>query len=284
MPIKEKVKKIEVNRMRNGYIIDRLTSVNIQEIVKIGGKVVDVYEGVIYRENFKVGPFRKVIEKLFALRQKYKDEKNDLMQGLVKLIMNSLYGVQIRRNINESHSCKSETWMKTEFDGNVLGCWKLPNGNYIVKMKKDDGLDDDCDIKNTLPAVLGAFILSNSKRNMNNFIREINGFYNNSIDYGDTDSLYIEKKYWDVLDKANLVEGLCQGKNDYKTGGIFYGLFLAPKIKYCLTIDDYGIIQEHKTCKGFNDSKGLLDRSQYFKMVEGKKNISYVTKILEKIV
>ena len=65
-------------------------------------------------------------------------------------------------------------------------------------MKKDDGLDDDCDIKNTLPAVLGAFILSNNKRNMNNFIREINGFYNNSIYYGDTDSLYIEKKYWDV--------------------------------------------------------------------------------------
>ena len=40
---------------------------------------------------------------------------------------------------------------------------------------------------------------------MNNFIREINGFYNNSIYYGDNDSLYIEKKYWDVLDKAKLV-------------------------------------------------------------------------------
>ena len=48
-------------------------------------------------------------------------------------------------------------------------------------MKKDDGLDDDSDMKNTLPAVLGAFILSNSKRIMNNFIRESNGFYNNSI-------------------------------------------------------------------------------------------------------
>ena len=199
LPIKEKVKKIEVNRMRNGYIIDTLTSVDIQEIVKIGGKVVEIYECVIYRENFKVSPFRKVIEKLFALRQKYKDEKNDLMQGLVKLIMNSSYGVQIRKDINESYHCKSETWMKTEFDENVLDYWKLPNGNYIVKMKKDDGLDDDCDIKNTLPAVLGAFILSNSKRIMNNFIREINGFYNNSIYYGDTDSLYIEKNigtYW----------------------------------------------------------------------------------------
>ena len=83
--------------------------------------------------------------------------------------------------------------MKTEIDENVIDYWKLPNGNYIVRMKKDYGLDDDCDIKNTLPAVLGAFILSNIQRIMNNFIREINGFYYNSIYYGDTDSLYIKK-------------------------------------------------------------------------------------------
>ena len=95
LPIKEKVEKIEVSRMRNGYIIDTLTSVDIQEIVKIG-KVIEIYEGVICRGNFKVSPFRKVIEKLFAVGQKYKDEKNDLLQSLLKLIMNSLYGVQIR--------------------------------------------------------------------------------------------------------------------------------------------------------------------------------------------
>ena len=77
------------------------------------------------------------------------------MQGLVKLILNSRFGVQIRRKINESYYCKSETWTKTGFDGNVIGYWKLPNGEYIVNMKKDDGLDDDCEIKNTLPAVLG---------------------------------------------------------------------------------------------------------------------------------
>ena len=39
-------------------------------------------------------------------------------------------------------------------------------------MKKDDGLDDDCDIEDTLPAVSGAFTLSNSKRIIINFIRE----------------------------------------------------------------------------------------------------------------
>ena len=47
--------------MRNGYINDTLTSVDIQHIVKIGGKVIESYEGVIYRESFKISPFRKVI-------------------------------------------------------------------------------------------------------------------------------------------------------------------------------------------------------------------------------
>ena len=51
-----------MNRMRNGYIIDHLTPVDIQEIVKIGGKASEIYEGIVYKENFKKSPFRKVID------------------------------------------------------------------------------------------------------------------------------------------------------------------------------------------------------------------------------
>ena len=72
-------------------------------------------------------------------------------------------------------------------------------------------------------------------------------FYTNDAYYTDTDSLYIESKYWDKLNKAGLVgKNLLQGKSNYGDGGIFYGLFLAPKIKYCLTINKYGIIDEKK--------------------------------------
>ena len=88
--------------MTNGCVIDTLTIVDIFEVVKIGGRVFEIYDGVIYRENFKRSPFRKVIENLFASRKKYKDEHNELMQGLVELIMNTLYGVQIRRDIDQS--------------------------------------------------------------------------------------------------------------------------------------------------------------------------------------
>ena len=121
-------------------------------------------------------------------------------------------------------------------------------------------------MKNIIPNRIRAFILSKSERILNNFIREINGFYNNSIYYGDTDSVYIEKKHWDVLGKVNLVgKKLCHGKKEYETGSIFYGLFLAPDTKYCFTIYEIGIIQQHMTFKDFNDSKRLFNRSQYLK-------------------
>ena len=263
--------------MRNGYIVDTITSVDIQEIVKIGSKVIEIYEGVINRENFKVSPFRKVIDISFKLRQKYKDEGNEVMQLLVKLLMNALYGEQIRKDIEEKFACKSEYWMQTEYDERIKDYWKISNINYIVKMIDDAGLEDEIKKIITMPFYLGAFVLSNSKRIMNNFIHVIDGFYTNDVYYTDTDSLYIENKHWDKLQKAGLVgKNLLQGKTDYKDGGIFYGLFLAPKIKCCLTINKYGVINEHKTFKGFKDVSDKLNRKEYFKMADGDKLVAKI--------
>ena len=79
------------------------------------------------------------------------------MQGLVKLIINNLYGVRIRKFNTQSYYCISEAWMITEYDENVLDYWKLRNKKYFVAMKKDDGWDIGCDSRNTLPKHLGAF-------------------------------------------------------------------------------------------------------------------------------
>ena len=222
LPVKEREKKIEMSRMKNGYIVDRLTSVDIHEIVEIGGKIIDFYEGVVYRENFKLSPFGEVIDKSFALRQKYKEENNDVMQLSVKFLMNSLYGENIRKDIEESFACKSEAWMMSEYDERVKDFWKISHGNYIVKMIDDKGLEDDVKNLSTTPLHQGAFVLSNSKRFMNSFVHAINGFYTIDFYYGDTDSFYLENKHWENLDKAGLVgNALLQGKNDYKDGGMF---------------------------------------------------------------
>ena len=69
--------------MRKGSIMDVLTSVDIWDIFKMGGKVIEIYKGVFCRENFKIFPLRKVIEILLTSRQKYEGEKNVLLQRLV---------------------------------------------------------------------------------------------------------------------------------------------------------------------------------------------------------
>ena len=101
---------------------------------------------------------------------------------------------------------------------------------YIVKMVDDARLEDEFKKSFTMPFHLDAFALSNSKRNMNKFIRSINGFYANDVFYTDTDPLYFQNKHWDSLNKAGLVDKrLLEGKNGYKDGGIVYGLFQIRK-------------------------------------------------------
>ena len=43
----------DVNRLRNGYITQVL-SVDIDEIVKMGGKMCNIYEGAINEENLSL--------------------------------------------------------------------------------------------------------------------------------------------------------------------------------------------------------------------------------------
>ena len=119
--------------MTNGYIVDTLTNVDIQKIVKLGGKVCEIYEMFTYLENFKVSALRNVIDKLSALGQKDKDENNDVMQMLVKLILNYLYREQIRKDIGESFAGKSEYWMMTKCNGRVIIYRRISYGNYFAE-------------------------------------------------------------------------------------------------------------------------------------------------------
>jgi DNA polymerase type B, organellar and viral len=245
-----------------------LSSVDMEEIVKIGGKIIRIYEGVIFTSHYEESPFKKFVEHLFELRLKYKKESNDIMQNLVKLMLNSLYGKTIQKDINKEVHIWSEETLREKFDERIVDYSRLPCGKYIVELKEEEGVDVEEVKKGLNPSHLGIFILSYSKRIMNRFIKVIDGFYNPVIYYTDTDSLYIHKNNWDKLDKAGLVGGkLGQGKNDYDTGGIFYSLFLGSKIKYCLTIDADGNIEAHSTFKGFN--KEGLSFENYLEIEKG---------------
>ena len=51
-------------------------------------------------------------------------------------------------------------------------------------------------------------------------------------------------------------------------------MFLAPKIKYCLSINDYRIISEHKTFKNYSDVKRNSVGKIIFKTSDGEKLIT----------
>ena len=104
LPIKGKGNKTELIRMRNGYVLDVFSSVDIQ--VKVGGKVFNIYEDVLCRVNFKTSPIKKIIQKMFNLKLKYKDENNIVMQLLVKIILNFLCGELVRKDIEEKYAHK----------------------------------------------------------------------------------------------------------------------------------------------------------------------------------
>ena len=58
---------------------------------------------------------------------------------------------------------------------------------------------------------------------MNDFIKQIRGFNKSSIYYTDTDSLYINKKFWsNLVDQGFVGKSLGLGKHDYGNLSIFY--------------------------------------------------------------
>ena len=60
------------------------------------------------------------------------------------------------------------------------------------------------------------------------------------------------------------------GKNDYGDSCIFYPSFLAPKIKYCLVIDDFGVISAERTFKGYSEEHRTIKLYEYISLSERK--------------
>ena len=134
--------------------------------------------------------------------------------------------------------------MRENFDHKVKKRFPLKNGNIILSLEDDEDVDDFDEAKSvyTRPSPFGRIILSHSKRLMNDVIKQIDGFENKSMQYTDTDSLYIHKKYWSSLDDNGFIDkSIGLGKNYYGNSDTIYAWFLAPKIKHSLVIDDFGV-------------------------------------------
>ncbi|ESP04438.1 hypothetical protein LOTGIDRAFT_170831 [Lottia gigantea] len=258
-------------RFRNGFCHDVLTSVDIQEIVKAGGRIIKILDGIVYEDNFKTAPYRDYILIFRDLRNKYKQEGNIVGSNCMKLLGNSLYGKSIQKDITTSRHLWSEATLKANFDSHVINYEKVNETQYIVEINEEEREFDCSPPKSTRLTLChsGSFVLSHSKKIMNNFIHVIDGFYKPEIYYTDTDSLYISSSNWDKLNEGGLVSenDYCKGKNDYGDGGIIFGLYLAPKVKYNIILTSDGVLKEKKTFKGY--SKDKISVEDYIRLANG---------------
>ena len=106
--------------MRIGCIINTLTTMDKQKTIRIGRRVMKIYKGVNYRENFIRSPSRKIVGFLFNLRLKYKNEGITILQKILKLLLKNLYGEKSCKDVTGEYKCKSKHWMSIEYDEMVL--------------------------------------------------------------------------------------------------------------------------------------------------------------------
>ena len=83
--------------------------------------------------------------------------------------------------------------MLIEFDERTKDYWSVAKGKLIVKLAQQESKRDDNRKANVMPLHLGAFVLSNSKKTMNNFVEAIGGIKNNDAFHKNTDSLLTKK-------------------------------------------------------------------------------------------
>ena len=91
----------EMNRFRNGEIIQHLISVDIEEVVRSGGYIVKINEG-FFCDNLEFNLFERINIDMTNERNKYKEENKTLLQTITKKVSIAVYGGCIRKDIEES--------------------------------------------------------------------------------------------------------------------------------------------------------------------------------------
>ena len=125
LPVKEEIENPyknnrigEINRKRNGVITDTLTSVDNVEIVRCGVIIFELFEA-FFCQNLEYKLYTEFVTEMFEKRELFKSQGKDLLQNLAKKIGLSVYGANIRKDINEEPKCVTEKWMSENFDDRV---------------------------------------------------------------------------------------------------------------------------------------------------------------------
>ncbi len=205
---------------RNKYNFDdkevTLSNVDIQEAIKYNYVQVTAIKRVLEWPGRR-RIFSGVIERYFAMRLAAKKVKDKLMDTITKLIMNIMYGITVKELIDTHTEIVGDNDAFEE----ALAKREVVDFYPFGDRMKIDSKRPLSELRAATPSQIGVFILSFSKKLMNDCVNEFDGFgckariryEEGEITYGefyaemwdrapyytDTDSLYIRNKYYDEL-------------------------------------------------------------------------------------
>lgn len=256
----------------NEPIISYVDMITLNDWIEFQGIEYEIINGVYWNEGYnnKMG---EVMNILFNDRLKFKKKKNNSMQEILKLMMNSSYGKTITKLSKKTNivvdNDKKEQFIADNFN-NIIEIKLLNQLQSVATITK---LDSSYNMSH-----VGCFILSYSKRIMNEVFNVAND-NKCTLYYTDTDSIHcnyddvviIEEGFRKVYNRELTGKNMGQFHIDFKmkdAEGEIYAtksIFLGKKcyIDKLQSIDEDGkIINDyHYRMKGVNE-QGIVEKAR----------------------
>ena len=154
----------------------------------------EILDGYYFDEGFNT-KIKEQIKYIFNKRLEAKAAKNDVLQEVYKLLMNSSYGKLIQKtpDTDIKYIKQEDLLQQVTRHYNEIKCWNDVNHSKYIRMEQYKTLDESFSSPH-----LGCQILSYSKRLMNRVICLAND-NNINVYYTDTDSIHIDEAGVEVL-------------------------------------------------------------------------------------
>jgi hypothetical protein len=216
----------------SGTFIGTWNNCELDYALKLGYDV-EPLEQIIYTDSWK--PFKSYVTELYNMRKELK-EKNDNMELVVKLLLNSLYGKFATKNVEEL-----TIFDMNNFEGTVKEMEKIVGKEFqekngivmITKQKKFNGLY-------TFP-ILSSYVTSYARILM---YPKLN---NPNVIYTDTDSIVLQSN--DYTDSRELGELKLESTHEV-------GMFIKPK---------FYILDDKPKIKGISKAS----KNDFYSIVKG---------------
>ena len=192
IPVLNYMDKKSMSKCWTSNVIDKvlfLDKVGLEDAIEFQKIEFEIIDGYYYNEGFNT-KIKESIKHLFDKRLEAKKNKNDSLQMIFKLLMNSSYGKLIQKTPEtDIKYIKNEDLLRNVSKNyHYIKCWSDVSKSEYLRMETYRSLDESFSSPH-----LGSQVLSYSKRLMNRVIC-LAGDNDMKIYYTDTDSIHIDEE------------------------------------------------------------------------------------------